>query len=87
MKFCEAWFGADRPGGGGVGERLFDVFFNGRILLGNFDVFKEVGSLRAIDKTFKGLVPNMQGKLTFSFTPTRNYAMINAIEVLDEAWK
>jgi hypothetical protein len=87
MKFCEAWFGADRPGGGGVGERLFDVFFNGRILLGNFDVFKNVGSLRAIDKTFKGLEPNMQGKLTFSFTPTRNYAMINAIEVLDEAWK
>jgi hypothetical protein len=53
----------------------------------NLDVFKEAGSLRALDKTFKGLEPNAQGKLLFTFTPTRNYAMVDAIEVLDEAWK
>ena len=48
---------------------------------------KQVGSLHALDKTFKGLEPNAQGKLTFAFTPIHGYAMVNAIEVLDEAWK
>jgi hypothetical protein len=84
MKFCESWFGPERPAGGGAGERLFDISFNGRILLGNFDVFKEAGSLRALDKTFKGLEPNAQGKLIFSFIPRRQYAMVDAIEVVDE---
>lgn len=87
LKFCEDWMGPDRTGGGGVGSRVFDVSFNGRLLLANFDVFKQVGSLHALDKTFKGLEPNGQGKLTFAFTPIHGYAMVNAIEVLDEAWK
>ena len=87
MKFCESWFGPGRPAGGGAGERLFDISFNGRILLGNFDVFKEAGSLRALDKTFKGLEPNAQGKLIFSFVPRRQYAMVDAIEVMDEGRK
>ncbi len=85
MKFCEAWHGADAPGG--AGYRIFDVLFNGRTLLGNFDIFQEAGNLRALDKTFTGLEPNAQGKLIFTFTPTRNYAKINAIEVMDEAWR
>ena len=87
MKFCESWFGPGRPAGGGAGERLFDISFNGRILLGNFDVFREAGSLRALDKTFKGLEPNAQGKLIFSFVPRRQYAMVDAIEVVDEGRK
>ena len=84
MRFCESWFGPERPAGGGAGERLFDISFNGRILLGNFDVFKEAGSLRALDKTFIGLEPDAQGKLIFSFVPRRQYAMVDAIEVVDE---
>lgn len=87
MKFCEAWFGKDRPAAGGLGERVFNISFNGRMLLENFDVFKEAGSLRALDKTFKGMQPNAQGKLIFAFTPILNYAMVDAIEVVDEAWK
>src|ERR1017187_4973166 len=87
MKFCESWFGPGRPAGGGAGERQFDISFNGRILLGNFDVFKEAGSLRALDKTFKGLEPSAQGKLIFSFIPRRQYAMVDAIEVMDEGRK
>ena len=87
LKFCENWIGPDRPGGGGAGNRVFDVSFNGRLLLADFDVWKQVGSLRALDKTFKGLEPNAQGKLVLTFTPIRDYAMVNAIEVVDEAWK
>ena len=87
MRFCESWFGPERPAGGGAGYRVFDISLNGRILLGGFDVFREAGSLRALDKTFKGLAPNAQGKLIFAFTPALNYAMVDAIEVIDEAWK
>jgi hypothetical protein len=87
LKFCENWIGPDRPRAGGAGTRVFDVLFNGRVLLANFDVFKQVGSLHALDKTFKSLEPNAQGKLIFTFTPTHDYAMLNAIEVLDEAWR
>jgi hypothetical protein len=87
LKFCESWIGPERPVGGGAGRRLFDISLNGRILLGNFDVFKEAGSLRALDKTFKGLEPSAQGKLIFSFVPRRQYAMVNAIEILDEGGK
>ena len=87
LKFCEDWIGPDRPRAGGAGTRVFDVLFNGRLLLANFDIFKQVGSLHALDKTFKGLEPNAQGKLIFTFTPIRDYAMVDAIEVVDEAWK
>ncbi len=86
MRFCEGRErGPDSPGGS-AGSRIFDVLFNGRTLLGNFDIFKEAGSLHPLDKTFEGLEPNAQGKLIFTFTPTRNYAELNAIEVMDEAW-
>jgi hypothetical protein len=87
MKFCEAWFGQDRPGGRGEDKRVFDISLNGRPLLASFEVLKEAGGLRALDKVFKGLEPNAQGKLIFSFTPSLNYAMVDAIEVVDEAWK
>ncbi|HKE24585.1 MAG TPA: malectin domain-containing carbohydrate-binding protein [Bryobacteraceae bacterium] len=83
MKFSEARRGPDPPGG--AGYRIFDVLFNGRTLLGNFDIVKEAGRPRALDKAFEGLEPNAQGKLIFTFTPTRSYAEINAIEVMDEA--
>lgn len=85
MKFAETWFGPDRAGGGGVGSRLFDVYANGIVLLRNFDVFKEAGGCyRALDKTFTHLEPNAQGKLILTFTPVRNYACLNALEVVEE---
>jgi hypothetical protein len=86
LHFTENWFGPGRPGGGGEGSRLFDVYCNGRTLLKAFDVFKAGGgSLRAVKKTFRGLEPNAQGYLHLMFVPVRNYAMVNAIEVVDES--
>ena len=85
LRFCEHWFGPGRPGGGGVGSRVFDVYMNGRVLLEAFDVFKEAGgALNPISKTFRNLQPNAQGKLIFQFVPARNYAMVNGIEVTEE---
>jgi hypothetical protein len=86
LKFSEAWFGSGRPGGGGTGSRVFDVYANGLALLRNFDIFKEAGAPeRALDRTFRGITPNAQGKIALSFVPVKNYACVNAIEIVDES--
>jgi hypothetical protein len=86
LKFAETWFSPSKPSGQGAGARLFDVYCNGVALLRNFDIFKEAGGEdRAVDKVFRGLHANAQGKLIVSFVPVRNYACINAIEVVDES--
>jgi Malectin domain len=85
LLFCETWFGPKKPAGGGAGVRVFDVYLNGTALLRNFDIVKEAGGEdRPLHKMFHALQPNAQGKLVFSFVPVKNYACINAIEVLDE---
>jgi len=85
LRFCESWFGPNKPAGGGAGSRIFDVYMNGLALLRGFDIFKEAGGGdRPLDKVFHSLTPNAQGKLTFSFVPVHNYACLNAIEVVDE---
>jgi hypothetical protein len=35
-------------------------------------------------REFSGVAPNAQGKLILQFVPRTNYAMVNAIEVIDE---
>jgi hypothetical protein len=86
LRFNEAWFGPGRPGGGGAGSRIFDVYANGLALLRNFDLYQVAGGPnRAIERTFHGLTPNAQGKIVLSFVPVRNYGCINAIEVVDES--
>jgi hypothetical protein len=85
LRFCEHWFGPGRPGGGGIGSRVFDVYMNGKMLLEGFDIFQEAGgSLNPINKTFRNLQPNAQGKLIFQFVPVRNYALLNGIEITEE---
>jgi len=98
LRFAETYWGLDnqRPEAalpayngapeGGIGSRVFDVYANGQMLLKNFDIFKEAGGAgRAVDKTFRGLEPNAQGKIIVSFVPVVDYACVNAIEVLDES--
>jgi hypothetical protein len=83
---AEAWFGPGAPPGGGVGSRLFDILCNGVVLRRGFDIFKEAGGAgRAATFTAHGLEPDPQGKLNIALAPTRNYACVNAIEVLDES--
>jgi hypothetical protein len=85
LRFAETWFGEGRPGASGIGTRIFEVYCNGQVLLKDFDVLREAGGpMRQIKKVFRGLQPNAQGKLNLQFVPIRNYAMINAIEVMDE---
>jgi Malectin domain len=84
LRFAETFWGPDSPGGGGPGNRVFDVYCNGTALLRNFDMFQEAGSHHQLIKTYHGLQPNAQGKLLFSFVPQLNYANVSAIEVVDE---
>ncbi len=85
LHFAEAWFGPDKPTGGGPGSRLFDVYCNGVALLRNFDIYKTAGGPNhAVVKSFHGIGPNAQGKLSLSFVPVVNYASLNAIEVVSE---
>lgn len=86
LHFAETWFGANKPGGGGAGSRVFDVLCNGIALERGVDIFRQAGGGdRALVKTFRGLQPNSQGKLLVSLVPVRNYACINALEILDES--
>jgi Malectin domain len=84
--FTEAWFGPDTPAGGGVGSRVFDILCNGVVLRRGFDIFKEAhGAGRVVTWSVHGLEPDAQGKLNVALAPSRNYACVNAIEVLDES--
>jgi hypothetical protein len=84
--FAEAWFGPGQFAGGGVGSRVFDILCNGVALRRGFDIFKEAhGSDKAVVLPIHGLEPDAEGKLVISLMPVRNYASINALEVVDES--
>jgi hypothetical protein len=70
----------------GVGWRLFDIYCNGRTLAGKLDVFKEAGgAYRVVEKVFRDVKPDAQGKILISFVPVKNYSVLFALEVTDES--
>jgi hypothetical protein len=86
LRFAETWFGPNHPGGGGAGERVFDILCNGVLLEQNLDVYREAGgSDQGYRKIFRHIEPNAQGKIVLTFAPKKNYAELNALEILDEA--
>ncbi len=85
LHFAETYFGAENPGGGGTGSRIFEVTCNGISLVKDFDLLREAPVRTAIVRTFHGLHPNAQGKLMVSFNPSANYATVSAIELVDES--
>jgi hypothetical protein len=96
LRFAETYWGVpnrspslpDQNGSleGGAGSRIFDVYCNGVALLRNFNIFKEAGGpLGAVERTFHNLEPDAESKLILTFVPVRDYATVNAIEVVDES--
>lgn len=85
LHFAELYWIPYPSGKIGIGTRVFRVYCNGTTLLDDFDIFKEVGSLHALTKTFYHLRPSTEGKLDLTFEPVKNYATISAIEVIDES--
>jgi hypothetical protein len=86
LYFAETWFRVDSDGQdkGGEGDRIFDVYCNGSTFLKDLDVFALMGSFRAMSRTFHGIRPNGQGKILLTFAPSKNYAAVKAIEIVDE---
>ncbi len=81
LLFAETFFGPDNRGKGGVGSRVFNVYCAGTEVLRQFDIFKEAGENRVIEKVFRGITPSAQGKIDLIFEPVVNYAIVQAIEV------
>jgi hypothetical protein len=84
LHFAETWWGTPESHEPAENQRVFSVFANGIALLRSFEVVKEAGGpYRAVAKTFDGLEPNAQGILALEFVPSKNYAEVNAIEVIE----
>jgi hypothetical protein len=82
LKFAETYFGQKNFGGSAVGYRIFNVLCNGQTLLKDFDIAQEAGGDgMAVDKVFF-VESNPQDKLLVTFQPVKNYACVNAIEVV-----
>ena len=81
----ESWLGAGRPGGGGAGTRVFDVFCNMTPLLRRYDLISDSGPDQVRIKTFRNLEPDRNGMLVFNFDAEANKALLNAIEVEDQS--
>jgi len=86
LYFSETWFGPGQAAGGGAGSRVFDILCNGVAVRRGFDIFKEAhGSEKALLLPIHGLEPDPDGKLLINLMPVRNYAELNALEVVDES--
>jgi hypothetical protein len=84
LHFAETYFGSRIPNSPPYqkGSRLFNVFVNGVVILRDFDIGDAAGGPnRGIEKTFDDLEPNAQGLIVIEFSPLRNYACVNAIEL------
>jgi hypothetical protein len=85
LLLAEPVAGRDGHPADGVGWRLFDVYCNGRTLASKLDVFKEAGgAYRVIERVFRDVKPDAQGKMLLSFVPVKNYSVLLAMEVTDE---
>ena len=86
LYFAENWFGPGMAGGGGEGSRIFDILCNGVFVRRSFDIFHEAGgSGRATTVSLHGIEPNHRGKIVISLDPLTNYALLNALEIIDES--
>jgi hypothetical protein len=82
--FAETFFGPNNRGNGGVGSRVFNVYSDGMTLLRQFDIFREAGENRVLEKVFHRLEPNAQGRIEITFEPVVNYAKVQALELVEE---
>ena len=85
LYFAELWFGATGGGSGGVGNRVFDVRLEGKLVEDNLDIFAQVGAESELVKTH--VVNVTDGKLEIDFSSLDSdggtrHPVINAIEIL-----
>lgn len=84
LHFAETWFGTAASNYADPSSRSFDVYANGTALLRNYQISKDAGGAdRSTTKVFRDLEPNAQGTLLLEFVPVKNYAELNAIEIVE----
>jgi hypothetical protein len=84
LRFAETYFGSGIVNSPPfqIGARVFNVFANGVAILRNFDIGEAAGGPnRGTERSFDNLEPNAQGLIVLEFSPLRNYACVNAIEL------
>jgi hypothetical protein len=65
------------------GERVFDVLINGKKVLKGFDILREAkGFDKGIEKTFKSVRPDAEGKIKIRFVSSVQNAKVCTVEVL-----
>jgi hypothetical protein len=81
LYFIEPWFGASQIDASGW--RIFDIRCNDKIVIKNLDIYKEAGTLQALQKTFEVVVTN--GKIDIDFPgAAASQAVIAAIAVANK---
>ncbi|MCU0244983.1 MAG: malectin [Bryobacter sp.] len=81
----EQFFGVSANPTANLRRRLFDVRVGGLMVGRSLDILSLAGGpLKAVERTFRGVAPDAYGFIDLQFLPTSNYALINALEVLDE---
>ena len=80
LHFAEIYFGATGGGVGGVGKRVFNVLGEGIPLLTDFDIYSEVGAMRAVAKTFQITVED--GVLNLTFEKVVENPKVSAIVII-----
>ena len=64
------------------GERLFDVFLNGKKVLSHFDILKEAGAFeKAVDQSFLDIQPDAEGMIHLQFVSSVQNAKVCSIEI------
>ncbi len=64
------------------GKRVFDVLLNGKTVLADFDILKEAGFNRGIERTFKEVAPDVMGNIRVRFVSKVDNGKVSAIEVV-----
>jgi parallel beta-helix repeat protein len=72
LKFAEPYFK-------GRGQRIFDIYANGALVIPRFDILASVGPFEALDRTFRVTVNN--GKLVIHMVGIADDPMICAIDI------
>ena len=81
LHFAEIYWGATGGGSGGAGKRVFNVNLEGgTIELPNLDIYKEVGAMAALVKSFDVAITD--GTLNIDFTVKVDQPKISAIEII-----
>ena len=62
------------------GQRIFDVFIEGALVVDNYDIYSVVGHDRATTRTFPGVLVQ-DGQLNINFVTVKNNPMVSAIRI------